>query len=271
MVNGRARRWAVACASVMLLASGCRSGGPTVETGSSPGGGTVVKPAISPGSATVFAAASLTASFNELKAIFERDNPGTAILLNLGPSSGLAAQISEQGGADVFASADQANMDKVAGPGLIEGKPEVFAKNLLQIIVAPGNPKAIKGLADLARPGLKVVLAAGQVPVGRYAREALNKAGVTVKPVSEAVDVKGVVGPVVLGEADAGIVYVSDVKAAADKAAGVDIPPGQNVVAEYPIALLKTGSSNEVARAFIDLVRSDQGRAVLVKNGFLSP
>jgi molybdate transport system substrate-binding protein len=221
------------------------------------------------GSATVFAAASLTESFNELKEVFERQNPGASVTLNFGSSSSLAAQILEQGGADAFASADETNMEKVVAEGLVEGASRVFTKNRLQIVVGPGNPERVRGLADLAKPDLKVVLAAPQVPVGRYAREALAKAGVSVDPVSEAADVKGVVGPVTLGEADAGIVYASDVKAAGANAAAVDIPEQHNVVAEYPIAVLKDRPGRQVAQAFVDLVLSEEGQRVLAEKGFL--
>lgn len=223
------------------------------------------------GSATIFAAASLTESFSEMAEVFESDNSSTEIVFNFGASSGLATQIAEQGGADVFASADRANMDRVAGQNLIDGRPRVFARNRLEILVAAGNPKGIQSLADLARPDLKVVLAAPQVPVGRYAREALGKAGVRVQPVSEAVDAKGVVGPVTLGEADAGIVYATDVKAAGARAAGVAIPEEHNVVVEYPIGLVQGGGNRPVAQAFIDLVLSEQGRRILTGSGFESP
>lgn len=223
------------------------------------------------GSATVFAAASLTESFNEIGELFQDENPSTDIVFNFGPSSGLATQIGEQGGADVFASADQANMRKVTDQNLLDGEPAVFVRNSLQIIVGPGNPKGIKTLADLAKADLKVVLAAPEVPVGKYAREALTKAGVTVKPVSEAVDVKGVVGPVTLGEADAGIVYATDVKAAGDKADGVDIAEESNVTAEYPIGLVKDAPNAPVGKAFIDLVLSDAGQKVLTDHGFIAP
>ena len=223
------------------------------------------------GSVTIFAAASLTESFSEIGEMFEADNSSADIVFNFGASSGLATQIAEQGGADVFASADRANMKKVADQNLIDGEPQVFARNQLEILVAPGNPEGIQALADLADPGIKVVLAASQVPVGRYAREALGKAGVSVDPVSEAVDVKGVVGPVTLGEADAGIVYATDVKAAGAKAAGVPIPEDQNVSAEYPIGLVEDGGNPQVAKAFIDFVLSEEGRRVLTAHGFLSP
>lgn len=222
-----------------------------------------------PGTATVFAAASLTESFTEIGELFSAEHPDSEILFNFGASSGLATQILEQGGADVFASADQANMEKVAAEDLVDAEPRVFARNKLQILVSPANPRGISSLADLARPDLKVVLAAPQVPVGRYAREALAKAGVTVNPVSEAVDVKGVVGPVTLGEADAGIVYATDVLAAGDRAAGVEIPDEHNVEAEYPIGVVKDAANPGAARAFVDLVLSDEGQEVLSRHGFV--
>lgn len=223
------------------------------------------------GEATVFAAASLTESFQEIGRVFEDRYPNARVAFNFGSSSGLATQIAEQGGADVFASADLQNMAKVAGDNFLDGTPQVFARNLLEIVVAPGNPEGIGGLADLADPELKVVLAAPQVPAGRYAREALDNAGVRVNPVSEAVDVKGVVGPVALGEADAGIVYLSDIRAAGASAAGVPIAEEHNVTAEYPIAPVAGGGDAHVARAFIDLVLSDEGRRVLTGHGFLAP
>lgn len=249
----------------LLLLAACR---PEVgyEPPASPGSGKQLS-----GSATIFAAASLTEAFQEIGEAFEDANPSTEIVFNFGASSGLATQVAEQGGADVFASADQANMKKVTEPDLIDGDPEVFAQNRLEIIVAPGNPKEIKGLSDLAASGVKVVLAAPEVPVGRYARAALDKAGVAVNPVSEAVDVKGVVGPVTLGEADAGIVYASDVKAAGDNAEGVAVPEDENVTAEYPIGLVKDGGNPQVGRAFIEFVLSDRGQEILTDYGFLSP
>lgn len=265
MWKSRASLLAAICAVVLMAGAGCGTDDGGGQERPSPSDKAVA------GNATVFAAASLTESFTELKVMFESAHPDATITLNLGPSSGLAAQILEQGGADAFASADQSNMKKVTDTGVIEGDPVVFIKNRLQIVVAPGNPKGIKGLSDLVKSSLKVVLAAPQVPVGKYAREALDKAGLTVKPVSEAVDVKGVVGPVTLGEADAGIVYASDVKAAGDKAAGVDIPDDQNVIAEYPIGVFKDSPNHEVALKFVDLVLSDEGREVLTGNGFISP
>ncbi|HEX2054723.1 MAG TPA: molybdate ABC transporter substrate-binding protein [Actinomycetota bacterium] len=251
-------------AALLFLAAGCAT------QDRSPDGATSATTGVS-GRATVFAAASLTESFNGIAELFKAANPETELTFNFGPSSGLATQILEQGGADVFASADQTNMEKVSADDLIDGDPQVFARNVLQIIVAPGNPKGIRTLSDLANPDLKVVLAAAQVPVGRYARQALDKAGVTVNPVSEAVDVKGVVGPVTLGEADAGVVYATDVRAVGSRAAGIEIPEQHNVEAEYPIGVVGGADNPEVARAFVDFVLSRQGREVLSEHGFLDP
>jgi molybdate transport system substrate-binding protein len=159
-------------------------------------------------------------------------------------------------------------MDKVKD---LVNTPQNFASNLLAIVVEKGNPKDVKGLEDLAKPDLKVVLAAPEVPAGKYAAESLAKAGVTVKPVSEEDNVKAVVNKVSLGEADAGIVYVTDVTAGGDKVEGVDIPEEQNVVATYPIATVKASKAPDKAQAFMDLVRSAEGQQVLKEYGFLPP
>jgi molybdate transport system substrate-binding protein len=222
------------------------------------------------GEARVFAAASLTESFNQIGEAFSGAHAGASVTFNFAASSTLAQQIIEQGRADVFASADGVNMQKVAGAELLKGESQIFIQNRLQIIVQPGNPKRIARLADLANPELKVVMAAPQVPVGRYAREALSKAGVTVRPVSEATDVKGVIGPVTLGEADAGIVYASDVKSARDRATGIAIPLQHNVVAMYPIAVIASGKNEPVGRAFMEFVLSDTAQKILTDDGFVA-
>lgn len=219
------------------------------------------------GSAVVFAAASLTEAFAEMAEAFEATHPQVSIVFNFGSSSGLATQLTQQGGADVFASADPVQMKKVADENLLANEPRVFARNRLQIIVPTGNPAGVATLADLADPDLKVVLAAEQVPAGRYAKKVLSKAGVTINPVSEAGDAKGVVGPVTLGEADAGIAYTTDV-AAADGAEGIDIPDEYNVEATYPIALTKEAAGNPVAQAFFDFVLDDEGQRIMGDFGF---
>ena len=173
-------------------------------------------------------------------------------------SSALVQQITQGAPADVFASADTANMDKLTAASLNGTEPVIFATNLLQIIVAPGNPKGITGVADLANPDLKVVVCAPEVPCGAYAKQIFDKAGTTVTPVSLEQNVKGVVTKVTAGEADAGIVYVTDVTAAGTKAAGVDIPADINVVAKYPIATVKTSTNQDVDQAFIDFLLGDR-------------
>jgi molybdate transport system substrate-binding protein len=216
----------------------------------------------------VFAAASLTAAFNQLGPQFTAANGGTKVTFNFAGSQALATQIQQGAPADVFASADTTNMDKVKD---LVGTPQVFASNQLQIVVEKGNPKGVKGLGDLASGDLKVVLAAPEVPAGRYAQQALDQAGIIVKPVSQEDNVKAVVTKVSLGEADAGIVYTTDVTAGGDTVDGVDIPADQNVTATYPIATVKAGSNQAKAQAFMDLVLSSQGQQVLERYGFLPP
>jgi molybdate transport system substrate-binding protein len=221
-----------------------------------------------PAEIKVFAAASLTAAFTELGQQDSSANGGTKVTFNFAGSQALATQVQQGAPADVFASADIPNMDKVKD---LVGTPQNFASNLLQIMVEKGNPKGVKTLDDLANPDLKVVLAAPDVPAGRYAKQILDQAGVSVQPVSQEDNVKAVVTKVSLGEADAGIVYVTDVTAGGDKVEGVDIPREQNVVATYPIATVKASKAQDKAQAFMDLVLSDQGQQVLKKYGFLPP
>jgi len=229
-----------------------------------PSGGT----SASPGELRVFAAASLTAAFGKLGEQFTAANGGTKVTFNFAGSQALATQIQQGAPADVFASADTTNMDKVKD---LVGAPQVFAGNLLQIVVEKGNPKGVKGLDDLASSDLKVVLAAEEVPAGRYAKQILDQAGASVQPVSQEDNVKAVVTKVSLGEADAGIVYATDVTAGGDKVEGVDIPREQNVVAAYPIATVEASRTQDQAQAFVDLVRSAEGQGVLQSFGFLPP
>jgi len=249
-------RLAAALAAMALVLAGCG--------GDEPSGGS----AASPGELRVFAAASLTAAFGKLGERFTAANGGTKVTFNFAGSQALATQIRQGAPADVFASADTTNMDKVKD---LVGTPQSFASNLLQIVVEKGNPKGVKGLDDLARSDLKVVLAAEEVPAGKYAKQVLDQAGVRVQPVSQEDNVKAVVTKVALGEADAGIVYVTDVTAGGDKLEGVDIPTEQNVVATYPMATVKASRNQDQAQAFVDLVRSAEGQGVLESFGFLPP
>lgn len=214
---------------------------------------------------TVFAAASLTDAFTELGEEFAAAHPDAAPRFSFAGSGDLATQIKEGAPADVFASADLVAMQS-AGDAVDASR--IFARNRMMIVVAPGNPHAVKGLADLGGENLNVVLAAADVPAGRYAAEILERAHVAVTPVSLETNVKGVVSKVALGEADAGIVYVTDVTAAGDAASGVAIPDAQNAIAEYPIARVAAAERADDAAAFVDFVLSPAGQAILARYGF---
>ena len=230
------------------------------------GAGSTTSAADDPRELNVFAAASLTEAFTELGDRFTAEHPGVTVAFNFAGSNDLVTQLQQGAPADVLATADTGNMEKAAS---LTGAPQAFAGNELVIAVEPGNPEGISGLADLTGEDLKVVLAAPEVPAGKYAQEALAKAGVTVQPVSLEVTVKGVVTKVSLGEADAGIAYVTDVAAAQGKIDGIAIPADLNVVATYPIATLRDAADPADAQAFVDLVLSAEGQAVLAEYGFL--
>ena len=223
------------------------------------------------GDVTVFAAASLTAAFTEIGDAFMTEYPDSTVTFNFAASSELVTQINEGAPADVFASADQNNMTKLTDAGNNGAEPEVFATNSLEIIVGPGNPKAITGLADLSNPDIIFVTCAPEVPIGAYTEEVLSKAGVTVTPASLEENVKGIVTKVTLGEADAGIVYKTDVTAAGDQAEGVEIPPDLNIVAEYPLVLTKEAPNTEAGQVFVDFVLGEQGQKILDSYGFTAP
>jgi molybdate transport system substrate-binding protein len=217
---------------------------------------------------TVFAASSLTDAFTELGDAFTQANPDADLTFSFASSSDLARQVIEGAPGDVYASADLANMAKVTDAGAVAGEPTVFATNSAEIIVGPGNPLGITGLGDLATRDLVVVVCAPEVPCGTYAAEIFDRAGVTVTPDSLEDNVKAVVTKVTLGEADAGVVYVTDVEAAGEAASGVEIPADVNVVADYPIVAV---SDNPVARAFIDFVMSTAGQDILASYRFAPP
>jgi molybdate transport system substrate-binding protein len=229
-------------------------------------------PASSPGALSgtlnVFAAASLTAAFNAEGQAFHQANAGVAVKLDFAGTPTLVTQIEQGAPADVFASADSTNMDKLQGDGFAGGAPKTFAHNELEIVVAPGNPKRIESLTDLAKPGVIYITEAATVPAGKYSVQALRKAGVTVTPKSQETDVKSVISKIELGEADAGIVYTTDVKAAGAKVEGVPIPDEYNVVATYPIVTVKGTKQSDAANAFIAFVLSSQGQSILASYGF---
>ncbi len=220
---------------------------------------------------TVFAAASLTVAFQAIGREFERSAPGTTVQFNFAGSSTLAQQIREGAPADVFASADEANMQTLAEAGEFAGAARVFATNRLAIVVQAGNPQHLTGLSDLTNRTLTLALAAPAVPAGKYATEAFAKAGLAVPAASQEPDVRAVLNKVAFGEADAGIVYVTDVRAAGGQVEAVAIPDQHNVVARYPIAVLKHAAGARNAAAFVDFVLSDTGQRTLAGYGFMVP
>lgn len=225
----------------------------------------------SSGAIVVFAASSLTEPFTAIGEAFAAEYPGRHVTFNFAGSGELVAQITQGAPADVFSSADDSNMAKLVDAGGNESDPVAIAKNTFQIIVEPGNPKGIADLADLADSGLIVVLCADTVPCGKGATIVLQNAGVSVTAKSLEDRVKGVVTKVTTGEADAGIVFVTDVLAAGDGAAGVAIPTDVNVISNYPIVVTKAARNSPDAQRFIDFVASDKGQAILASYGFLAP
>ena len=219
------------------------------------------------GTVNVFAAASLQETFTTLKKQFEVAHPGVTVTPNFGASSALAQQINQGAPADVFASASQTNMDQVVQAGGASSS-TAFAKNVLEIAVPPANPGNIRSVNDLAKPGVKVAACQSQVPCGSVAGMVFANAHVTVTPVSQEADVKAVLTKVQLGEVDAGVVYVTDVKAAGDKVKGVPIGSGVNASTSYPIATLTKAPNPEAAAAFVAFVLSSEGQAVLEAGGF---
>jgi molybdate transport system substrate-binding protein len=218
----------------------------------------------------VFAAASLTETFTELGKQFEKAHPGTKVEFNFGPSSGLAEQIGGGAPADVFASASPSNMDTVVSSGDAKD-PKDFATNSMEIAVPPDNPGKVTGVEDLAKSSVKVALCQPDVPCGKVAAEVFANAKLTVKPVTEEVDVKSVLTKVTLGEVDAGVVYVTDVQAAGSDVKGVEIPADVNATTSYPIASLENSKHQKEAADFVDLVLSDAGAKVFEEAGFRHP
>jgi molybdate transport system substrate-binding protein len=223
------------------------------------------------GALSVFAAASLTNAFDDVKEGLEESVTDLSVTNNFAGSQALATQIEQGAPADVFASADEKNMKRLQDQGLVD-PPQVFARNKLQIAVQPGNPKNIQSLADTQKSGVILVLADASVPAGNYARQAYEKAGLPApQPASNEVDVKSTMAKLTSGEADAVVVYVTDVKAAGDKAEGVDIPDDQNVIATYPIAVVKNTKNRAAAEAYVDEIVNGSGQRALQAQGFLPP
>ena len=232
--------------------------------------GAAAGPALA-GRVLVSAAASLTDAFAELERAFESAHPGVDVVLNLGSSSTLRAQILEGAPVDVFASANISNMDQVAAAGGVAGEPRIFARNRLRIAVPKGNPAGVGGLRDFGRGELLLGLCAEEVPCGAFARQALARAGVVAAIDTNERDVRALLTRVELGELDAGIAYVTDVVSSRGGVEGIEIPEEHNVVAEYPIAVLAGAPNPEAAAAFVAFVLSDEAQAILGKHGFIAP
>ncbi|MCV7284458.1 molybdate ABC transporter substrate-binding protein [Mycolicibacterium wolinskyi] len=250
----RARAGAAVLAAITLV-SACAS------EPSPPAGDSIV----------VFAAASLKPAFTEIREQFEADNPGAKVEFSFAGSSDLVTQLTQGADADVFASADTRNMDKAAQAGLVDGDPVNFATNTLTIAVAPGNPKGIKSFHDLVKPGVAVVVCAPPVPCGGATEKVEKATAVTLSPVSEETSVTDVLNKVTSGQADAGIVYVTDAADAGDKVTSVPFPEAAQAVNTYPIAVLKDSQNSELANRFVDLVTGEAGQKVLAEEGFTKP
>ena len=219
----------------------------------------------------VSAASSLTEAFAKMEAAFETANPEIDVVLNLGGSSALREQILAGAPADVFASANTPNMDRVVDAGDVDGDPVIFARNRLEIAVPAGNPGSVTGLADFARDELLIGLCAEDVPCGTYGRQALENADVIPSVDTEEPNVRALLTKVEVGELDAGIVYATDVASTDGDVGGIEIPDDDNVYGDYPIAVLAEAPNADGAAAFVAFVLSDEGRMILADHGFALP
>lgn len=220
---------------------------------------------------TILAAASLTETFGELGRRLERSHPDLTVRLGFAASSTLATQVAQGAPADLIATADMRTMRIAEEAGALAGDPVVFARNTLVIAVPAKNPADVSVLADLARPGVRVALCARPVPCGAAAAAVLAAAGLSVTPVTWEQNVRAVLTKVILGEVDAGLVYTTDARAAGNRVEATPFPEAGAAVNEYPIAVVSGASNPEAARAFIDLLLSDAGQAVLRDAGFELP
>jgi molybdate transport system substrate-binding protein len=259
------KRAAGLLAAVALGAAmaGCGGGGTTGGTPSGSAGGSH--------KLTVFAAASLTESFKTIGANFQKANPGTTVTFNFGASSTLATQITQGAPADVFASASKATMDTVVKAGANGDAAQPFLTNTLEIVVPKGNPAHITGLKDFADAKKKTVLCAETVPCGALAKQVFDAAGIKPTPVDRGTDVKAVLQKVALGEADAALVYKTDVLSGGPKVEGITFPEAVTKVTTYPICSLKGSKDAATAKAFVAYVLSPAGKQVLAQAGFGAP
>lgn len=259
-------RMAAIVALTTLVLAGCGSSNDTASSASTPASSSATG-----GKLMVFAAASLKKSFTDIGEQFKTDNPGTDVEFTFAGSSDLVTQLMQGAPGDVFASADTNNMDKAAKADLLAGTPVNFASNTLTIVVAPGNPKKVSSFKDLTQPGLAVVTCAPQVPCGSATQKVEKATGVQLNPVSEESQVTDVLTKVTTGQADAGLVYVTDAEGAGDKVTAVAFPESSDAVNIYPIAALKQSKNSPMATKFIDAVTDEFGEKVLAAAGFARP
>lgn len=252
----------------LLVLSGCGSSG---SGGSASGGSGADSGSAEKGTLTVLGAASLTEAFTTLAKEFQAAHPGVHVKLAFDSSATLAEQVNQGAPADVLATADTATMQTVSDAGNTAGKPKVFATNHLQLVVPKDNPAGIRKFTDLDKSSVKYVVCVDTAPCGKLATTVLANTGITHKPASEEVDVKAVESKVQMGEADAGIVYATDVVAAGNKVKAIDIPTSNQNLNSYPIAALKDAKKPALAEAWVRLVLSGKGRKVLSDDGFGKP
>jgi len=264
--------------ALSLVVAGCRSASaPPAEGTQSPS-----EASATPVTLNVFAAASLTDAFSEIGKQFAAEHPGTGVVFNFAGSNQLATQIDQGAPADVFASANKAQMQAAIDSGrIVSGTQQTFVRNRLVVIMPGDNPAQLASLQDLARPGIKIVLAAKEVPVGQYVLDFLDKAeadgslgagykdAVLGNVVSYEENVRSVLAKVVLGEADAGVVYTSDAAVSEGKIQQIEVPDALNTIASYPIATLGDSPNPELAQQFVDYVLAPAGQQVLEKYGFI--
>ena len=265
------RRFALTVAALAAVTvAGCSSSPSSAPSGSSTSSPAAASSALPAGTITVFAAASLKETFTQIGKQFETAHPGDTVKFSFGASSTLATQITSGAPADVFASAAPKNMQTVVSAG-DASNPQDFAKNTAEVAVPPSNPAKVTSVNDLAKSSVKVALCQPQVPCGVVAAQVFKNTGITVKPVTLQPDVKSVLTQVELGNVDAGVVYVTDVKAAGTKVTAVPISASDNASTTYPIATISSSKNQSIAQAFVAYVLSPQGQAVLSAAGFQGP
>ncbi|MEN8652106.1 molybdate ABC transporter substrate-binding protein [Streptomyces sp. 21So2-11] len=264
-LTGRRTAAALVAAGLLLPLTACGSDDDTKDSATKPSASATGAPKAD---LTVLAASSLTDVFKTAGAAYEKKNPGTKVKFSFAGSQELAAQVKQGAPADALVTADTKTMDGLKSD---TGAPTVIAKNRLVIATGKGNPEKVENLKDLADTKLKVVLAAPEVPVGRYSKEILDAQKIDVKPVSQEPNVRAVLSKVELGEADAGLVYKTDAATATDKVEAIDIPDAQNAVASYPAATLKTSKHSDAATAFVAWLSTPEAQKILADAGFQQP